>query len=736
MQMPNDSEARAAQLLQAGMHEDPFGCLGPHAGRGGWYVRSFQPQAGAVELIAADGRPIAAMRRIGETGLFAAAVDADPGRYRLRLVAHDGSVSEAEDAYRFSSGLGELDLHLIGEGTHHLLYRKLGAHVMRHEGVDGVVFAVWAPNARRVSVIGDFNGWDGRRHVMRRHPAVGVWDIFIPELAPGALYKYELIGADGSLLPYKSDPYAFRCEPPPGNASIVFASTYQWQDSDWLERYRRNLDFGQAISIYEVHAGSWRRKHDGSCLSYRELADELIPYVVEMGFTHIEFLPLSEHPFGGSWGYQPVGLYAPTSRFGTPDEFRELVDRCHRSGIGVILDWVGAHFPSDPHGLGRFDGTALYEHEDPRRGVHADWNTLVFNYDRAEVANYLIANALYWVREFHIDALRLDAVASMLYLDYSRAAGEWEPNVHGGNENLEAIAFLRRLNALVHAEGAVTIAEESTAWPAVTRPVESDGLGFSYKWNMGWMNDTLRYVAEDPVHRKYHHDRMTFSMVYAFNENFVLPLSHDEVVHGKRSILGRMPGDEWQRFANLRAYYAFMFAHPGKKLLFMGDEWGQLDEWQHDRSLDWHLLAGHRHEGVRRLIRDLNALYRSQPALYERDYEPAGFRWLNCDDRDNSVFSLARFDHAGSGIVAICNFTPVVREHYRVGVPWPGHYAEILNTDAGHYGGSGVGNLGSAEASAEPRDWLPATLHLRLPPLAAVLLRPADQSVRPEARDS
>ena len=724
MRSPRGSETEAAALLEAGRHPDPFAFLGPHADGGKLRIRCFEPAAESVELVAGgSSRP---MQRVGSTGLFVADLDEDArGRYRLRLAGRHGK-TEIEDPYRFPSALGDLDLHLIGEGSHRLLYEKLGAHLIRHAGVEGVQFGVWAPNASRVSVVGDFNAWDGRRHPMRRHPSVGIWDIFVPGVGRGARYKFELLDAAGALLPLKADPFAFFCEQPPGNASIVFGSSFEWHDAAW--RGSRTLSFDRPISIYEVHLGSWRRKADdgGRWLSYVELADELVPYLSDMGFTHVELMPVSEHPFGGSWGYQPIGLYAPTSRFGSPDEFRYLVDRCHRHGIGVILDWVAAHFPGDEHGLKRFDGSALYEHEDPRRAIHADWDTLVFNYGRAEVANYLIANALYWVREFHIDALRLDAVASMLYLDYSRRAGEWEPNEHGGNENLEAIRFLRQLNTIVHAEGAVTVAEESTAWPAVTRPSEAGGLGFSYKWNMGWMNDTLRYVAEDPVHRKYHHDRMTFSMVYAFNENFVLPLSHDEVVYGKRSILGRMPGDEWQRFATLRAYYAFMFAHPGKKLLFMGDEFAQSDEWHHDRSLDWQLLEMPPHHGAQRLVRDLNRLYAAIPALHEVDYEPAGFRWLNCDDRDLSVFSFARLDRGGGVLIAVSNFTPVVREGYVLGVPAAGIYEELLNTDADAYGGSGVGNLGRAEAVPEPRDWLPATLRLRLPPLATLYLRMSD----------
>jgi len=626
---------------------------------------------------------------------------------------------------------GALDLHLIGEGTHHFLYEQLGAHCLCVDGVDGVRFAVWAPNAGSVRVVGDFNDWDGSRAVMQPLPSVGVWQLFVPGIGAGALYKFEIVDRQGCRLPLKADPFAFYCEQPPGGASIVFASRYQWQDDAWRSGNADRLRFDRPVSLYEVHLGSWRRRPEeqARCLTYRELAAELVPYVRDMGFTHIELLPVSEHPFGGSWGYQPLGLFAPTSRFGPPDDFRYLVDSCHQAGIGVVADWVGAHFPADEHGLGRFDGTALYEHEDPRLGVHPDWGTLVYNYGRREVANYLIANALFWVREYHVDALRLDAVASMLYLDYSREDGEWIPNRHGGNENLEAIDFLRRLNMLVHAEGARTFAEESTAWPAVTRPPEAGGLGFSYKWNMGWMHDTLHYLAEDAVHRKHHHDRMTFSMVYAYNENFVLPLSHDEVVHGKRSIIGRMPGDEWQQFANLRAYYAYLYAHPGKKLLFMGDEFAQRTEWNHDRSLDWHLLEQPLHRGMQRLVADLNSLYRREPALYELDCEPPGFRWLNVDDRDNSVFAFARFDRSGRGLIAVSNFTPVVREHYQLGVPVAGTYTELLNTDAHDYGGSGIGNEGSAEASPDGRDWLPATLHLRLPPLATVFFRAGGPNV-------
>jgi 1,4-alpha-glucan branching enzyme len=560
---------------------------------------------------------------------------------------------------------------------------------------------------------------------MRFHPGTGVWDIFMPDLAAGTLYKFELLDKAGKLLPLKTDPLARYLEPPPGNASIVHGSDYQWQDSEWQSRKRGAPNIDRPISIYEVHLGSWRRGAHGDFLGYRQLAEQLIPYVSGLGFTHIELLPVTEHPFDGSWGYQPIGLYASTQRFGNPDEFRFFVDSCHQAGLAVITDWVPAHFPRDEHGLTRFDGTALYEHQDPRLGEHADWGTLIFNYGRREVINYLIGSALFWIDEFHIDGLRVDAVASMLYLDYSRKAGEWLPNKDGGNENLEAVSFLKQLNEVAHAHGAETFAEESTAWPGVSRPVYAGGLGFTFKWNMGWMNDTLRYMSEDPIHRKFHHDKMTFGMVYATHENFVLPLSHDEVVHGKRSILGRMPGDEWQRFANLRAYYAFMFGHPGKKLLFMGDEFGQLREWDHDSSLDWDLLDADQHRGVQRLVRDLNLLYCSVPALHELDYDASGFEWADWQSADISVLAFLRFDRQGRHALCVTNFTPVVRYDYRVGVPAAGSYRERLNTDAADYGGSGVGNMGAVLAKADNEFASPASMQITLPPLATVLFTPA-----------
>jgi 1,4-alpha-glucan branching enzyme len=711
-----------AALVQ-GRHYDPFALLGVHRVGNVRVVRTMQPQAREVDLIDGDGKLLAPMERVHPDGLFTAVMPARKRRYKLRITTHGGDTYDAEDAYRFPTTLGEMDLYLLGEGSDRMIYRKLGARILEIERVSGTRFAVWAPNASRVSVIGDFNDWDGRRHVMRLHPANGIWEIFIPGVGEGRRYKYELLDADGRLLPFKTDPFAAYHEPPPGNASIVYESEYDWLDGDWIGRRSMEPDLAQPVSIYEVHLGSWRRHADDGhrYLNFRELADELVEYVSGMGFTHVEFLPVSEHPFDGSWGYQPIGMFAPTQRFGTPDDFRYLVDRLHAAGIAVIVDWVPAHLPRDEHGLRRFDGTALYEHEDPRKGEHADWGTLIFNFGRREVVNYLIGSALCWIDEFHIDGLRVDAVASMLYLDYSRKDGEWVPNEFGGNENLEAVAFLRRLNAEVHARGAVTFAEESTAWPGVSKPVEAGGLGFTYKWNMGWMNDTLAYMSEDPVHRRYHHDKMTFGLVYAFNENFVLPLSHDEVVHGKRSIIGRMPGDDWQRFANLRAYYANMFAHPGKKLLFMGSEIAQYQEWSHDRSLDWHLLEYPNHSGVQRLVRDLNLVYRATPALYEVDFDGSGFQWIAWDDSDNSILSWIRRDRSGGFVVCVSNFTPVVRPDYRIGVPRPGRYLERINTDAECYGGSGIanGNLVAGETGSHGQ---PCSLVLTLPPLATLIL--------------
>jgi 1,4-alpha-glucan branching enzyme len=717
-----------ADAIAGGSHGDPFAVLGPHHRRDGMVLRAFQPHVHRVWAFGPAGE--VELERLHPEGLFAARVDDQlAASYRYRLQYGDGRLEVIEDAYRFAPLLGELDIHLLIEGSHLRTYEKLGAHLAEADGIKGTHFAVWAPNARRVSVVGDFNGWDGRRHAMRLRHDAGVWEIFVPGIGQGAHYKYEIVGASGALLPLKADPYGHYAEVPPRTASVVWdLNERSWRDGKWMELQHTRSDRHAPISVYEVHLGSWRRvPEDGNRpLTYLELAEQLATYVNELGFTHVELLPVHEHPFSGSWGYQPVGLFAPTSRFGNPDEFREFVDRLHDFGIGVIIDWVAGHFPSDPHGLHHFDGTHLYEHEDPRLGLHKDWNTLIYNYGRREVVNYLYSNALYWLEQYHVDGLRVDAVASMLYLDYSRNPGEWIPNRFGGNENLEAIDFLRRMNEVVYGEhpGAMTIAEESTAWPMVSRPVYVGGLGFGYKWNMGWMHDTLRYFSKEPIHRRYHHDDLTFGLLYAFQENFMLPLSHDEVVHGKGSIFGRMPGDRWQRFANLRAYYGFMWTHPGKKLLFMGQEFGQEREWDVEGSLDWHLLDDPMHEGVRRLIRDLNRVYRTEPALHQLDTDPSGFAWIDCNDRDNSVLTwMRKGQEQGEFVVVAGNFTPVVRDGYRVGVPEPGYYRELLNTDSEWYGGSNVHNDGGVQA--EPISWHghPYSIALRLPPLATCVFK-------------
>lgn len=710
--------------LMAGDHSDPFSVLGMHQHEGKLVVRAMLPGAATVAVIdIKSGRTLASLDRIDGSDVFAVVIPRrkNPFAYRLR-VDWGSHEQELEDPYRFPPILGEMDVWLLAEGTHYRPYEKLGAHLAEIDGVAGVSFAVWAPNARRVSLVGSFNNWDGRRHMMRSRSESGVWEIFAPQLAAGDLYKLEIKTQDGELL-LKADPFAFRAEMRPNTASVVHGLP-PVTPSDPVRRCANSL--GAPVSIYEVHLGSWRLvpEQGNRWLTYRELAAQLIPYVKELGFTHIELLPVSEHPFDGSWGYQPTGLYAPTSRFGSPDDFRYFVETAHASGIGVLLDWVPGHFPSDAHGLASFDGTCLYEHADPREGFHQDWNTLIYNYGRKEVFNYLVGNALYWIERFGIDGLRVDAVASMLYRDYSRKEGQWIPNQFGGRENLEAIAFLRRVNEIVCAERpeAITMAEESTSFPNVSRPLEMGGLGFHYKWNMGWMNDTLKYMQEDPINRKYHHDKMTFGLVYAFSENFVLPLSHDEVVHGKGSILGRMPGDEWQRFANLRAYYGFMWGHPGKKLLFMGCEFGQGSEWNADSSLDWHLLQYPLHQGVQRLVRDLNAVNRAYPALHQLDFEHRGFEWITHEDRENSVFSFIRKADNGDLVLVLCNFTPVPRHAYRIGVPQPGRYSEILNTDATIYGGSGVhnGDLQTEAITSHGRD---CSLSLTVPPLATVMLK-------------
>ncbi len=718
----------AAADIARGIHADPFSVLGPHPHDGGYVLRAFLPGADRVEAIAAaSGESVATLQPAGAEGVFAGALAAPPGPYRLRAWRGE-ETWETADPYAFPPVIGTQDEHYLSEGSHLRLWEVLGAHPMTLDGVDGTHFAVWAPNAMRVSVVGDFNEWDGRRHVMRVRGATGIWEIFLPGVASGARYKYEIRGPGGVLQPLKADPVGFGSEHPPQNASIVRdLRGYDWRDGEWMAARAARNRVDAPISIYEVHLGSWKRRWEegGRRLSYRELGEDLVPYVADMGFTHLEILPVSEHPFDGSWGYQPVGLFAPSIRYGTPEEFRDFVTACHAHGLGLILDWVPGHFPNDPHGLARFDGSALYEHADPREGFHQDWNTLIYNFGRREVANFLIANALYWTTEHHADGLRVDAVASMLYRDYSRAAGEWVPNVHGGRENLEAIALLRRMNEVVYGAdpSVMTVAEESTAWPGVSRPTDAGGLGFGFKWNMGWMNDTLEYMQEDPIHRRHHHAKMTFGLDYAFTENFVLPLSHDEVVHGKGSILGRMPGDRWQRFANLRAYYAFMWTHPGKKLLFMGGEFGQQSEWDHDGALDWDCLEAAEHAGVRNLVRDLNRLYREVPALHRRDARADGFRWINGGAEAESVIAWARFGEADDPpVAAVFNFTPVPRRGWRIGLPAGGRWALRLNTDAAVYGGGGAETWDGFEAEAIPWDGFEFSIPVDLPSLAALVL--------------
>ena len=706
-------------------HGDPFNVLGMRGADGIVVVRALLPQASRVQVVdAASGEIAAELPLVEKAGLFAGVVDgrSAPFAYRLRITVGT-STYDIEDPYRFGLILSDLDLYLFGEGSHRQLFHRFGAHPVRFEGVDGVTFVVWAPNAQRVSVVGDFNAWDGRRHPMRRRTS-GVWELFLPAVPLGSAYKYELIGADGVLQPLKADPFAFAAERRPATASLVAVpGKADWNDDAWMAGRAAANRRDAPISIYEVHLGSWQRTEDNGYLTYAELADRLIPYVADLGFTHVELMPVSEHPFDGSWGYQPVGMFAPTSRFGTPEDFANFVDRAHAAGIGVLIDWVPGHFPTDAHGLGRFDGTALYEHADPRQGFQPDWNTLIFNFGRNEVANFLIANALFWLEVYHIDGLRVDAVASMLYLDYSRKEGEWIPNRYGGRENLEAISFLQRFNTAAYGDvpGIMTVAEESTAFPGVSKPVEYGGLGFGYKWNMGWMHDSLSFIQEDPINRRYHQDELTFTFMYAFSENFVLPLSHDEVVHGKGSLIARMPGDGWQVFANLRLYFGYLFGNPGKKLLFMGGEFGQGREWNHDRSLDWHLLEYPQHRGVQRLIRDCNAVYRTLPALHELDNDGFGFDWIT-SDRDNSVVAFARRARPGDNDLAIvvANFTPVPRDAYRIGVPALGTYREALNTDDVAYGGSGVTNppLAAQEITAHGK---PYSIVAHLPPLATVI---------------
>ena len=708
------------EQLRTGRLADPFAVLGPHVDAlGDTWVRVFLPGALAVQVLHAGQRTAMAERHAD--GVFEARV-ANPDAYQLAVTWHDSRAAVIDDPYRFGPVLGDMDAWLLAEGSHLRPYEILGATPRYMHSVAGTSFAVWAPNASRVSVVGAFNLWDGRRHPMRLRRECGVWEIFLPGVGAGAAYKFELRDARGNWLPHKADPFARQSELRPATASIVAAMPPVTAPCP-----ARAVANGLAapMSIYEVHLGSWRRKpEDGNrWLTWDELADTLVPYAQDMGFTHLELMPVSEHPFDGSWGYQTLGVYAPTSRFGDAAGFRRLVDRAHAAGLGVLLDWVPAHFPSDAHGLAQFDGTQLYEYADRREGFHNDWNTLIYNFGRTEVRNFLVGSALYWLERFDIDGLRVDAVASMLYRDYSRKAGQWIPNVHGGRENLEAIALLKRTNEVIGAERpqAVTMAEESTAFPGVSRPTYAGGLGFHYKWNMGWMHDTLQYMARDPVHRAHHHGEMTFGLVYAFTENFVLPISHDEVVHGKGSMLHKMPGDRWQQFANTRAYYGFMFGHPGKKLLFMGCEFAQAAEWNHDSSLDWHLLDEPDHAGMQRLVRDLNGLYRRTPALHEQDFTPAGFEWIDHDDARHSTLSFVRKSAAGGLVLVVCNFAPVVHHGFRLGVPAAGQWQERLNTDSSHYAGSNVGTpLGAAQSEAVPSHGRAQSLLLNLPPLATV----------------
>lgn len=712
--------------LESATIGNPFNILGPHKKGKALQLCTYQPNAQRVEAISAkSGEVLATLEPSGDSSnLFVGTLDRAVD-YRLRI-SWGEDVQETEDPYSFGPLLGDVDLHLIGEGKHYQVNRALGAHVMTINNITGVRFAVWAPNAKRVSVVGAFNGWDGRRHPMRPRGLSGVWELFVPRLEAGALYKYEILGPHG-VLPLKADPVAWQAEAAPGDASIVpHPAEFEWDDHQWMATRHERHSHQSPISIYEVHVQSWRRREseNNRSLNWDELGDELIPYVQELGFTHIELLPITAHPFGGSWGYQPVGLFAPLPECGDPKAFARFVDRCHQASVGVITDWVPAHFPTDPHGLMQFDGTPLYEHQDPREGFHQDWNTMIYNLGRNEVRGFLLANALHWLETYHIDGLRVDAVASMLYRDYSRQAGEWIPNCYGGRENLESISFLRHLNCIVaeRVPGAMVIAEESTAWPGVTQPIEEGGLGFSFKWNMGWMNDTLQYIEKDPIFRPYHHHNITFGLQYAFSERFVLPLSHDEVVHGKASMIGKMPGDQWQKFANLRSYYGFMWAHPGKKLLFMGDETAQYTEWNHNAQVDWAALENPLHSGVQRLVGDLNRLYREQPALHCADSESTGFSWIVGDDTQNSVFAFYRsgVEDATPPVLVVSNFTPVPRQGYKIGVPRVGRWREAVNTDAGCYGGSNMGNGGGIYANVEPCHGQAFSVEVTIPPLSTV----------------
>jgi 1,4-alpha-glucan branching enzyme len=734
MSVSHASATQAAlDALASGRNRDPFAVLGPHLDITGdrTVVRVFQPAARSVALLLPEGE-ITPMVPSDPPGLFEAVVAAGVSDYRLRATFGVDHLVEVDDPYRFGPVLTDFDLHLLGEGTHYRAFDKFGAHRITMgsatSATTGIHFAVWAPDADRVSVIGDFNGWDGRVHPMRLLMPSGVWEIFVPGLADGEKYKFEIRTREGALLE-KSDPFGFRFEVPPLSASIVYGDAgYEWHDREWMTSRPHDGGLDRPMAIYEVHLGSWARvpEEGNRFLTYRELAGRLVPYVKDLGFTHIELLPVMEHPFSGSWGYQVLGFFAPTSRFGPPEDFKWFVDACHQAGLGVLLDWVPGHFPKDAHGLAEFDGTALYEHADPRQGEHRDWGTLIFNYGRNEVRSFLLSNALFWLEQYHLDGLRVDAVASMLYLDYSREPGGWIPNRHGGRENLEAIGFLQELNRLTHGlhPGTITAAEESTSWPGVSRPVHTGGLGFTYKWNMGWMHDMLQYARTDPVHRRWEHNLVTFSALYMHSENFILPFSHDEVVHGKGALLDKMPGDVWQKHASLRTLFGYMYGHPGKKLLFMGSELGQWREWHHDRSLDWHLLDDPMHVGLHRFVRDLNAHYRAEPALHEGDFDPRGFGWIDCHDNENSVVSIVRYGRRRDDfVVMIFNFTPVPRLQYRIGVPASGPYVELLNSDSAIYGGSNMGNGGLVHSEPVAAHGFDQSIRLTAPPLGCLMLK-------------
>jgi 1,4-alpha-glucan branching enzyme len=723
--MTADIHPDAIQNLINGDHGDPFALLGPHDRS----IRVFRPSAQTLAVVLEESGQRIEMNRLHDEGFFEVTLDAPPARYHFAAVTHEGSEETFDDPYRFGPLLTEFDLYLHSEGRHFTSYDQLGAHLREVDGVKGVFFAVWAPNAYRVSVIGEFNGWDGRVHPLRRHVDAGIWELFIPGLDEWTLYKYDLRSQVGGYRTQKTDPYGFFGEMRPRTASIVVdLDRYAWGDGDWMEARAQKNVLREPVSIYEIHLGSWRRKTQGlEWLTYRETADALVTYIKDLGYTHIELMPVAEHPLDMSWGYQVTGYYAATSRYGTPHDLMYLIDQCHQNGIGVILDWVPAHFPKDGHALSYFDGTHLYEHADPRLGEHPHWGTYIFNYGRNEVRNFLISNALFWLTKYHIDGLRVDAVSSMLYLDFGRNAGEWLPNEYGGRENLPAVRFLQEANAVVHelCPGCYTIAEESTAWPMVSRPTYLGGLGFTLKWNMGWMHDTLAYISKGPLYRKWHHHNLTFSLVYAFSENFVLSLSHDEVVHGKGSLIGKIPGDWWQKFATMRLLFGYQLTHPGKKLLFMGQEFGQWREWSETRSLDWNLVENFEtHRKLLAWVRDLHRLYRAQPALWQRDFDPQGFQWIEANDADQSVFSYVRFaDDRSDCLVVVLNFTPVPRYNYRIGVPEAGYYKELLNSDASVYGGGDVGNAGGQRT--DPTWWHhhPHSLSLTIPPLGALILK-------------